>query len=125
LELMRREPVFREAVERCEEAFRSLTGGSVVEELDRDEGHSRLEQTTVAQATLFTIQIALTELWRAWGIRPAAIVGHSAGEIAASWAAGALSFEQAVHIVANRGICLQEHGLPGRMVAAALAEDEA
>ena len=81
-------PAFRAALDRCDAEFRRHTSWSVVEELRRPETESRLHRTSVAQPAIFAIQYALTEVFRQWGIVPDAVVGHSAGEAAAAWAAG-------------------------------------
>ncbi|MFA6243534.1 MAG: SDR family NAD(P)-dependent oxidoreductase, partial [Candidatus Hydrogenedentales bacterium] len=123
--LLKEEPVFRNTIERCDAVIRPITGWSVVDELRRGEEDGRLELTSVAQPVLFAIQAALDALWRSWGIEPVAVVGHSVGELAAAYSSGALSLEVAARIVAHRGICLEEHALPGKMIAVALGESDA
>src|SRR5262249_58666075 len=102
-ELFAAEPVFRKALERCDAAFRAHTDWSLLDELFREETASRLARTDIAQPTIFAIQIALTELWRSWGVEPAAVVGHSAGEVAAAHVAGVLDFDDAVRLIVRRG----------------------
>ncbi|MEZ5286497.1 MAG: SDR family NAD(P)-dependent oxidoreductase [Vicinamibacterales bacterium] len=55
------------------------------------------------QPALFAVEMALTELWRSWGIQPAAVMGHSVGEYAAACAAGVFSFEDGLRLMAERG----------------------
>src|SRR5207244_1801402 len=106
-QLMEQEPVFRSAVERCDQALRGLAPWSLIAEMTAGPDHSRMDRTEIAQPALFAIQVGLTELFRSWGIAPEAIVGHSGGEIAAALAAGAISFEDAVRIIFHRGRILE------------------
>ncbi len=94
-ELMRYEPVFRQSIERCDAAMRPWARFSLLEELGRSEDVSQMHRTEIAQPAIFAMQMALTELWISWGVRPAAIVGHSVGEVAAAYVAGVFSLEEA------------------------------
>ena len=76
-------------------SIKPLAGFSVIAELQASEAESRLDDTTVAQPLLFAMQVALTICLREQGIHPKAVCGHSVGEVAAAWAAGALDMEQA------------------------------
>src|SRR5213078_2807633 len=89
--LLDAEPVFRAAVERCDAAFRPLAGWSLVEELRTQNDPAVLDDTSHVQPVLFALQVGLADLWRTWGVEPAAVVGHSLGEVAAAYVAGALS----------------------------------
>jgi acyl transferase domain-containing protein/acyl-CoA synthetase (AMP-forming)/AMP-acid ligase II/acyl carrier protein len=123
--LFEEEPVFRGAIERCDGALRAAVGWSVREELFAPEERSRLADTEVAQPALFALQVALAELWRTWGISPEAVVGHSIGEVAAAHVAGALSFEDAVRLVARRGQIMQRATGRGKMAAVGATYEEA
>ena len=92
-ELMRHEPVFRRIIERCDAAMRPHARFSLLEELARPEATSQMHRTEIAQPAIFAMQVALAELWKSWGVQPAAIVGHSVGEIAAACVAGVFSIE--------------------------------
>jgi len=123
LHLYASEPVFKAALDRCDAVLAPVAGWSVLEELRAPEASSRLQSTDIAQPALFALQVALTELYRAWGIRPQAVVGHSVGEIAAAWAAGALALEGAAHLVVTRGRLMQASRGRGRMLAVELPVD--
>ena len=123
--LFEREPVYRETIERCAALLESLADWSLVEELARDEAHSRLDQTEIAQPALFALQMGLAALWRSWGIEPAAVAGHSLGEIAAACVGGALTLEQAVRVVFHRGRLMQRITGKGRMAALGVSQEEA
>jgi myxalamid-type polyketide synthase MxaE and MxaD len=96
--LYRREPVFRDAMDECARIFGDLAGWRLLEEISGE----RLDDTRIAQPAIFAVQVALAALWRAWGIVPDVVVGHSLGEVAAAHFAGALSLEDAARVVFHR-----------------------
>ncbi|MFD9698049.1 SDR family NAD(P)-dependent oxidoreductase [Lentzea sp. NPDC059081] len=122
-ELLRTQPLFREVVEACDEVLARF-GISMAEELDRPQDGSRLTSTLYAQVANFVVQAGLTALWRAWGVEPVAVVGHSVGEVAAAYAAGVYSLEDALTISYHRARL--QSGLAGRgvMAVAGLSADE-
>ena len=124
-ELMRHEPVFRATLERCAAAMKPW-GFSLLEELARTEETSQMQRTGIAQPAIFAMQVSLAELWKSWGIQPAAIVGHSVGEIAAACVAGVFSLEEGARIIVQRARymdgCARGEGM---MLAVGLGEDEA
>lgn len=75
---------------------------SLAEELVKSEG-SRINEAEISQPACTAVQLALVGLLRSWGVSPAAVVGHSSGEIAAAYAAGLLSFKTALAIAFFRG----------------------
>jgi acyl transferase domain-containing protein/acyl carrier protein len=128
LELYQSEPVFQETVDQCCELLESHLGLELREILypseDRGEtAREQLEQTAMTQPALFVIEYALAQLWMSWGVKPAAMIGHSIGEYVAACLAGVLSLEDALLLVAARGRLMQQ--LPGgSMVAVFLPEEE-
>lgn len=124
-QLSEQEPVFRTSLEACDELVRRHGGGSVLAELAADEGRSRLQETEVAQPAIFALQVALAALWRAWGVKPDAVVGHSLGEVAAAHVAGALGLEDAVRLVVHRGRLMDRVTGRGKMAAVELGLDDA
>lgn len=124
-QLWQEEPLFREIIERCDQAFRRSADWSLIEALLADEAHSEMQRTDVAQPALFALQIGLTALWQAWGIAPQAVIGHSVGEIAAAYVAGVLSLEDAVRVVFERSRCQQLTAGTGKMLAASISAEEA
>ncbi|WNE94027.1 acyltransferase domain-containing protein [Streptomyces luomodiensis] len=115
--LLRDEPVFRAAVEECDQALRPLTGWSLTGELNAPVEASRLGRTAVAQPVLFAVEVALARLWQSWGITPAAVIGHSVGEIAAAHLAGVLPLPEAARIVHHRARLMEGASGTGRMAA--------
>ncbi len=125
-ELMKHEPVFRKIIERCDAAMRPYARFSLLEEFARDEKDSQMSRTEIAQPAIFAMQVALAELWKSWGVVPAAIVGHSVGEIAAACAAGVFDLEEGARIIALRGRFMGDCARgDGTMLAVGLGEDEA
>lgn len=124
-ELMRTESVVRQAVEEIDACFRPLAGWSLEEAMMAGEGASRMARTEVAQPANFALQVALTRLWDSMGIRPAAVVGHSVGEVVSAFVAGVYSLEEAVRVSFHRSRLQQMMAGRGAMLAAGLTEEEA
>ncbi|MEO7494769.1 MAG: type I polyketide synthase [Massilia sp.] len=119
------EPVFRAMAERCAALFDAMAGGSILAQLLAPETESRMADTDIAQPANFILQVALAELLGAWGVRPAAIIGHSAGEPAAAYVAGCLSLEDAVCVIYHRSHLQHLTAGQGKMLAIGLAERDA
>ncbi|ROO62279.1 hybrid polyketide synthase/nonribosomal peptide synthetase FtdB [Micromonospora sp. Llam0] len=119
------EPVYRDAIGRCDRAIRRIAGWSLINELNADEVDSRMAETWLAQPANFAVQVGLAALWRSYGVRPDAIVGHSTGEVAAFYEAGVYSLEEAVRIVVHRSRLQQKLVGTGTMLAVGLTEAEA
>jgi len=125
-ELMRHEPVFRATLERCAAAMKPWARFSLLEELARSEETSQMQRTEIAQPAIFALQVSLAELWKSWGVHPAAIVGHSVGEIAAACLSGLFSLEEAARIIVLRARFMEGCARgEGTMLALGLGEDEA
>ncbi|MEM8930319.1 MAG: type I polyketide synthase [Acidobacteriota bacterium] len=121
-----REPVFRDVVDRCAERLRAPLGLDLRELLmpdDVEAATEKLADTRFTQPALFTVELAMASLWRAWGVEPAALLGHSIGEWVAAHLAGVFSLDDALGLVAERGRLMGS--LPGGdMLAVPLDEDE-
>ncbi|WP_230193476.1 type I polyketide synthase [Streptomyces coriariae] len=123
-ELLDSEPVFRRTMEACDEAVKTETGWSVIDLLiSADE--ERLKQLDVIQPTLWAMEIALAELWQSWGIQPDVVIGHSMGESAAAYIAGALSLQDAAAVICRRSRLAKRLTGLGTMAWVALPADEA
>lgn len=113
-------PTFTDSILRTDRELSRYTDWSLIDELRADEAHSRMADTDVAQPANFAIQIALAEQLAEFGITPDAVIGHSAGEVAAHHLAGLLTFEQAVHVIYHRSRLQQRTSGQGRMLAVGL-----
>ncbi|NUP40163.1 MAG: acyltransferase domain-containing protein, partial [Streptomyces sp.] len=83
-----------------------------------------LDRADVVQPVLFAVMVSLAALWRSYGVRPDAVAGHSQGEIAAAYVAGALSLEDAVRIVALRSQALSALAGRGAMLSVGMSAPE-
>ncbi len=147
------EPVFRATVDRCAEILRphlgldirdvlypadlppeqeeeeaattidlrAMLGRAAEEERDPGEG---LNATKMAQPALFVTEYALAQLWMSWGVRPAAMIGHSLGEYVAATIAGVWSLEDGLRLAAERARLIEAQP-PGGMMGVVLPEEEA
>ncbi|WP_156754939.1 type I polyketide synthase [Actinokineospora pegani] len=98
-ELLATEPAFRTAVEALDPDFVAVTGFSLRQVLA---GEQELPNLAATQPALFGVQVALAALWRAHGVEPTAVVGHSMGEVAAAVTAGALSVVDGLKVMTTR-----------------------
>ncbi|GAA3185741.1 MULTISPECIES: type I polyketide synthase [Streptomyces] len=114
-------PEFAAWVTRCERAFAPYLDVPLTAFLKGEAGApAAYEELTVVQPALFTVMTGIAELWRRCGVVPAAVVGHSQGEIAAAYVAGALSLDDAAKTVAVRAACLNALTTPGAMASVLL-----
>ena len=125
-ELYETETCFREWVNRGREglrAFETCLPRSVWdprETLDED----TVRSTAWAQPALYVLEVALWEQWRAWGMRPHAVLGHSVGEYAAAYAAGVFEYEEGLRLVEARGRLTQSLPSGGTMYAVSASLDQ-
>ncbi|MFV8054059.1 type I polyketide synthase [Mycobacterium sp. 48b] len=113
-------PAFTDSMLRTDRELSRYTGWSLVDELRRDETRSRMAETEFAQPANFAIQLALAEQLSQFGIDPDAVIGHSAGEVAAHHLAGLLTFEQAIEVIYHRSRLQQRTSGQGGMLAVGL-----
>ncbi|MFD2472102.1 SDR family NAD(P)-dependent oxidoreductase [Amycolatopsis silviterrae] len=121
-ELLESSPVFAERMRECAAAIRSISDIDVLAAL-RDE--SALERVEVVQPALFAVMVSLAQLWQSCGVRPAAVIGHSQGEVAAACVAGALSLADAARVVVTRSRLFAETlAGKGSVLAVALSSEQ-
>jgi len=103
-QLYETEPAFRNTLNECEEISRPFLEHSLLSVLYPPDGDSPLiHETSYTQPALFSLEYALADLLRDWGIRPDYVLGHSIGEFAAACFAGAFSLEDGLQLVIERG----------------------
>ncbi|MFE9374892.1 acyltransferase domain-containing protein, partial [Streptomyces sp. NPDC006711] len=125
LELLDTAPVFADRVRACAEAFRPHVDWDLLAVLRGEPDAPTLERVDVVQPVLFAVMVSLAELWRAHGVKPAAVVGHSQGEIAAACVAGALSLEDAARVVTLRSQAIARRLTgPGGMMSVSLPAEQ-
>ncbi|WP_024804254.1 SDR family NAD(P)-dependent oxidoreductase [Nocardia sp. BMG51109] len=122
-DLLDSSPVFAARFAECEAALRNFADFSVTEVV-RD--GAALDRVEVAQAALWAVMVSLAAVWRSHGVEPAAVVGHSQGEIAAACVAGGLSLADGARIVVTRARAVaRELSGRGGMVSVAAAAGRA
>ncbi len=124
-ELFENSAIFKKEIERCDAELKKHTSWSLIDELSKSEENHLLGETQISQPANFAIQVGLLELWKSFGIVPKSIIGHSTGEVAAFYAAGVLSFEDAIKVIYARSFLQQKLSGRGKMAALALTEEEA
>lgn len=103
-ELYEQYPVFSAAIDRADACLARMGATwSLVAELSKDAKTSQVGAAHISQPACTAVQLALTDLLRAWNVRPTAVTGHSSGEIGAAYAAGILTFDAAMTIAYHRG----------------------
>lgn len=123
-------PLFRQTLEKCDRVLQRLPDAprwSCVDELLKPTEESRIMESQFSQPLCTALQLALVDLLRSWGIKAAAVVGHSSGEVGASYAAGILSFQNAITCAFYRGLYMSKGvgSATGAMMAVTMTESEA
>ncbi|UUU36202.1 SDR family NAD(P)-dependent oxidoreductase [Streptomyces sp. CA-210063] len=121
VELLDSSPVFASRMAECEAALSAFVDWSLSEVLRDGGGLGRVD---VVQPVLWAVMVSLAEVWRSYGVEPAAVVGHSQGEIAAAVVAGALSLEDGARVVALRSKAILVLSGHGGMASVQLPADE-
>ncbi|KAK0126530.1 hypothetical protein ONS95_008126 [Cadophora gregata] len=123
-------PIFQATMDACEDCLISFGAPfSLLAELKKDVETSAINEAHISQPACTAIQLAVTDLLCSWGITPAAVAGHSSGEIAASYAAGILPLASCMAISYYRGMAIvslkkQFPGLKGAMMAVGASKED-
>lgn len=112
------QPTFRKNIEECDALLRPLLPRPLLSVLyEEDRNQSLLNNTLYAQTSLFALEYALAQMWRSWGVEPAALLGHSIGEYTAACVAGVFSLKDCVTLIAERALLMQALPRGGTMAA--------
>lgn len=117
-------PVFKEAIDACARVLDGLLESSL-KELLFGQDNPLIHQTGNTQPALFALEYALAQLWLSWGVRPAALAGHSVGEYAAACIAGVFSLNDALKLISARARLMQALPASGSMAAIFASESKA
>jgi polyketide synthase 12 len=116
VELLDSAPAFADQMRLCDAAFAEFVDWSLLETV-RGGGSASLDRVDVVQPVLFAVMVSLAAQWRALGVQPDAVLGHSQGEIAAAYVAGALSLRDAAKVVTLRSKAISAIAGTGGMVS--------
>ncbi|MGW5354953.1 SDR family NAD(P)-dependent oxidoreductase [Streptomyces sp. NPDC004031] len=117
VELLAASPVFAARVAACERALAPYVDWSLTGVLRGEDDAADLSRVDVVQPVLWAVMVSLAAVWAEHGVVPAAVVGHSQGEIAAACVAGALTLEDGARVVALRARALRSLAGQGAMAA--------
>lgn len=127
-ELLRSNDIFKSTIRSLDQHLASIDGEkptySIEEELKKAGKKSRVSAAEFSQPLCTAIQIALVDCFKSAGVSPQAVVGHSSGEIAAAYAAGALTAAEAITAAHHRGAVTLKQEKPGAMAAVGLSWGE-
>ncbi|WP_440107972.1 acyltransferase domain-containing protein, partial [Streptosporangium sp. H16] len=120
VELLETSAVFAARMAECEAALSGFVDWSLTGVLRAEEGQPGFDRVDVVQPVLWAMMVSLAQVWQSLGVEPAAVVGHSQGEIAAAVVAGALSLEDGARVVALRSRAIVALAGRGGMVSVPL-----
>lgn len=123
-ELYDAEPRFAETIHRVASFMDPQLGAPLLEVLFGEKSAEYLANTRYVQPALFTLEYALADLMRYWGIEPSYVIGHSIGEIVAACVAGMLDLEDAARFVVARGRLMGSLPAGGTMLAIAASPEQ-
>jgi acyl transferase domain-containing protein/NADPH:quinone reductase-like Zn-dependent oxidoreductase len=128
-ELIGSYPVYTDSLREAEGYLREFGADwSLVQELSREPEDTRINEVALSTPICVALQISLVRLLRAWGVVPVAVTSHSSGEIAAAYAAGALSYRDAMAYSYHRAVLAADQSLRGTekggMIAVGLGLEE-
>ena len=120
-----RELVFKSALDECSQVFKNYVDYDIIQEINKPEDVSRLNEIDVVQPIIVAIEIALANLWMSKGIFPDVVIGHSLGEIAAAYVSGNISLDNAAKIICTRSKLMKQLSGKGEMGVTDLTIEEA
>jgi myxalamid-type polyketide synthase MxaD len=124
-QLLASNDAFRRELEAWDRAVQAYAGMSILEELAAPEASSRLRESDVVQPVLLAVEAALAAVWRDRGFEPAAVVGHSMGEVGAAYLGGAITLDEAARIICTRSRLMRRTSGQGAMALVELGTEAA
>ncbi|MFC9327395.1 SDR family NAD(P)-dependent oxidoreductase [Kitasatospora sp. NPDC057015] len=124
-ELYAGSPVFAAVIDRCAKALDPYVDWNVADVVSGAAGEEWLERIDVLQPALWAMSLGLAEVWRAAGVEPDVVIGHSQGEITAATLAGILSYEDGAMVMARRSAIARRTSGRGLMLAVDLGVEQA
>ena len=121
--LYQAEPTFRAAMDQLDAVARSVRGRSLLGVMFEGPAED-LARTEWTQPALYALEVSLAALWRSWGIHPAAVAGHSIGELSAAQVAGVFDLDVGMRLALARGALMESACPPGAMLAVQASEEE-
>ncbi|MDJ0598495.1 MAG: aminotransferase class III-fold pyridoxal phosphate-dependent enzyme [Crocosphaera sp.] len=123
-QLYETQPTFRRWLQRCEEILEPYLEESLLSVLySNDSPQNIIQRPIYTQTALFSLEYALAQMWLSWGIKPAAMIGHSLGEYVAACLADVFTLEEGLKLIAIRAKLIENLPEKGRMVAVFASED--
>jgi acyl transferase domain-containing protein len=119
-----KDPIAAATLQRVAQAAPPDLGWSLLDQL-ADPSAAWLERIDQLQPLLFALQLGLAARLSAWGVTPAAVIGHSFGEVAAAYLAGALMLPEAMRVICARSRMLARRRGQGTMALVELPAAEA
>ncbi|MFI5758409.1 SDR family NAD(P)-dependent oxidoreductase [Streptomyces sp. NPDC051569] len=119
-ELYAHKPVFASVIHRCAKALEPYVDWDLAEIVSGEAGDAWLTRNDMVQPTLWAVSVGIAEMWRAAGVEPDVVIGHSQGEVTAATVAGILSYEDGALIIARRSALAARTSGRGRMLAVEL-----
>ncbi|MDF5733894.1 MAG: SDR family NAD(P)-dependent oxidoreductase, partial [Rhizonema sp. PD38] len=117
-QLYETQPTFRASLDCCDKILRPYLQKPLLSVLYPESGEtSPLDETAYTQPALFALEYSLVQLWKSWGIKPTAVMGHSVGEYVAACVAGVFSLEDGLKLISERARLMQKLPQDGEMVA--------
>lgn len=123
-ELLKSSPIFQDSIAEIDSYFKDLGDFSILVELQKGTTSNNLDKTEIAQPTLFALQVGITRYLASQGVTPAAVIGHSVGEVAAAWASGAFTLKEATRLIYYRSHYQALTAGTGQMTAVSLSSNE-
>ncbi|EGC31599.1 hypothetical protein DICPUDRAFT_156533 [Dictyostelium purpureum] len=126
IELYNKEPIFKKSMDTIDSILSKYFGYSILSKLRsiKDNDNNTINEPTVAQPSIFMLQVSLYDLYKHWDIKPSIILGHSFGEVSAAYCSGMITLETACEIIYQRSTLQNKTIGSGKMLAIGLNEQQ-